>query len=72
MINVELFFVAADLLGPSDPNYSLYRFMATSHADHTMVNHIRPDGSTYHVVTYDQNTGAVLHQGTAQGYSDSR
>ncbi|KAG8983312.1 hypothetical protein FRB90_006125, partial [Tulasnella sp. 427] len=71
MINIELFFIAADLLGPSDPNYSLYRFMATSHADHTMVNHIRPDGSTYHVVTYDANTGAVLHQGTAQGYSDS-
>lgn len=71
MINIELFFIAADLLGPSDPNYSRYRFMATSHADHTMVNHIRADGSTYHVVTYNSDTGAVMHQGTAQGYSDS-
>ena len=35
-----------------------------------MKNHFRPDGSCYHVVDYDPETGEVRSQETAQGYAD--
>ncbi|KAG9087170.1 hypothetical protein FRC07_012886, partial [Ceratobasidium sp. 392] len=41
------------------------------HADTTIKNHIRPDGSSYHVVDYNENTGAVIKRYTAQGYADN-
>jgi unsaturated chondroitin disaccharide hydrolase len=43
--------------------------MAVSHALKTRQEHVRPDGSTYHVVTFDPATGLVRSKGTAQGYS---
>jgi Glycosyl Hydrolase Family 88. len=66
MMNLELLFCASALTG--DPKY---RNVAISHADHTMKNHFRSDYSTYHVVDYDPNTGAVMHQQTNQGYADN-
>lgn len=39
-------------------------------ADRTMINHFRPDGSSYHVVSYDTITGKVLNQVTHQGVND--
>lgn len=45
--------------------------VATAHAAATMKNHFRADGSTWHVVNYDQKTGLVKSKYTAQGYSDS-
>ncbi|CAE6514882.1 unnamed protein product [Rhizoctonia solani] len=66
MMNLELLFKAADLTG----NRTLID-MAISHANKTLVNHIRPDGSSYHVVAYNQNTGAVIRRYTAQGYADN-
>ncbi|ELU41819.1 d-4,5 unsaturated -glucuronyl hydrolase-like protein [Rhizoctonia solani AG-1 IA] len=63
----KLLIVASKLTG----NSTLYN-MATSHANKTMVNHLRPDASTYHVVNYNQTTGAVIWQRTAQGYADNR
>lgn len=44
--------------------------IARSHADMTMKNHFRPDGTTFHVVNYDPATGKRLSGETAQGYSD--
>jgi unsaturated chondroitin disaccharide hydrolase len=41
--------------------------MAVSHALRTMQDHVRPNGSTYHVVNYDPVTGAVRSKQTAQG-----
>ena len=41
-----------------------------SHALKAAANHVRTDGSTYHVVTYRASTGAVVDRGTAQGYHD--
>jgi unsaturated chondroitin disaccharide hydrolase len=35
-----------------------------------MKNHFRPDFSSYHVVDYDPETGAVQKKHTAQGYAD--
>lgn len=65
MMNLEVLFQSADLTG----NDTLRR-IATSHADTTIKNHIRPDGSTWHVVEYNSTTGLVIRKRTAQGYSD--
>jgi len=65
MMNLELLFKATRLTGDS----SFYK-IAVSHADHTLKNHFRADYSSYHVVDYDPETGAVLKKMTHQGYSD--
>lgn len=41
-----------------------------AHADRTLAEHFRPDGSCYHVVDYNIDDGTVRHKQTAQGYSD--
>ena len=64
MMNLELLFEATKLSGDST-----YWKVATSHADTTLKNHFREDGSCYHVIDYNPNTGEVLHKHTAQGYS---
>ncbi|KAK2460626.1 hypothetical protein APHAL10511_007096 [Amanita phalloides] len=66
MMNLEVLFQSAALTG----NDTL-RYIAERHANTTMVNHIRPDGSTWHVVEYNVYTGAVIRKRTAQGYSDN-
>ncbi|KAG8738632.1 hypothetical protein FRC12_016670 [Ceratobasidium sp. 428] len=66
MMNLELLIVSSKLTG----NSTLYD-IATKHANTTMVNHIRPDYSTYHVVNYNRTTGAVRWQRTSQGYADN-
>jgi len=66
MMNLELLLWASQNGG--DPNY--YN-MAVSHADQTLKNHIRADGTTFHVVDYYPNNGSVHIQCTAQGYHDN-
>ena len=44
---------------------------AIRHAERTAVEHVRPDGSTYHVVEYNETDGAVIRRYTAQGYADN-
>lgn len=66
MMNLELLFWAAKETGNST-----YYKIAVSHANATMKNHIRPDYSTYHVVNYDETTGAVLNRETCQGFSNN-
>jgi unsaturated chondroitin disaccharide hydrolase len=63
MMNLELLFEATKLTGDS----SFYK-IAVSHANTTMKNHFRSDYSSYHVIDYDPNTGAVLKKNTHQGY----
>ncbi|MBD1424190.1 glycoside hydrolase family 88 protein [Sphingobacterium arenae] len=65
MMNLEMLFEASDITTDSS-----YRKIAVAHANTTMANHFRPDGSSFHVVDYDPETGKVAHQVTAQGYSD--
>lgn len=65
MMNLELLFEATRISGDST-----YYHMAVSHADKTLANHFRDDGSSFHVVDYDVKTGAVRSRCTAQGYSD--
>ncbi len=66
MINLELLFYASKVTG--DPSF---REMAISHARKTMMNHVRPDYSSYHVVNYDPETGLVKSKETHQGFSDN-
>jgi unsaturated chondroitin disaccharide hydrolase len=64
MMNLELLLLAAQNGG--NP---AWRDMATSHALKTMQNHVRADGSTFHVVDYNTD-GTVFSQFTSQGASD--
>ena len=67
MMNLELLFEATKLTGDS-----AYWHAATSHADRTMENHYRADGSTWHVVDYNPaRRDAINGRYTAQGYADS-
>jgi rhamnogalacturonyl hydrolase YesR len=62
MMNLELLTVASSYAGNN-----LYFDMAKSHADKTMQNHFRSDGSSYHVISYDEQTGAAIKKVTHQG-----
>lgn len=64
MMNIRILFWSARNGGPAS-HYD----KAVSHAYKTRQNHVRPDGSTYHVVVYNQDTGAVMYKTTHQGYS---
>ena len=66
MMNLELLFWASKNSGDST-----YYKIAVSHANKTIKNHIREDGSSFHVVHYDPETGDVMRKRTAQGYSDN-
>lgn len=65
MMNLELLFWATRVSGDS----SFYK-IAVTHANTTMKNHFRPDYSSYHVLNYNPQTGAVQQKRTAQGYAD--
>ncbi|HEX3167267.1 MAG TPA: glycoside hydrolase family 88 protein [Chitinophagaceae bacterium] len=65
MMNLELLFAVTQLTGDS----SFYK-IAVAHANTTMKNHYRSDGSSYHVVDYDTISGKVIQKTTHQGYAD--
>lgn len=65
MMNLELLFEATKLSGDS----TFYN-IAVAHADRTLAEHFRPDGSCYHVIDYSIEDGSVRHRQTAQGYAD--
>ena len=66
MMNLELLFEATRLSGDS----SFYD-LAVKHADRTLKEHFRPDGSCFHVIDYDSISGGVNHRHTAQGAAHS-
>lgn len=66
MMNLELLMSASQLSG----NDSL-KTIACSHANRTIQNHFRSDYTTYHLVDYDPETGAVRSKETVQGYADN-
>lgn len=65
MMNLELLMWATKATGDST-----YAKIAIAHANTTMKNHFRPDYSSYHVVIYNPETGAVIKKQTAQGAAD--
>jgi unsaturated chondroitin disaccharide hydrolase len=64
LMNLELLFWASKHGG--DPAWYA---IARSHALRTMRDHVRPDGSTFHVVDYSPDTGALERKGTRQGHA---
>lgn len=65
MMNLEMLFMTSKLTGKA-----LYADVALRHATTTLNNHFREDFSSYHLVDYDPETGAVRSKETVQGYSD--
>jgi unsaturated chondroitin disaccharide hydrolase len=65
LMNMELMFWAAEHGG--SPVLAEH---ARSHALRVARDALRPDGSTVHVLDYDESSGALLRTYTAQGYSD--
>lgn len=64
MMNIPLLYWASREVG--DPRFKM---IAMDHADTTMENHIRPDGSVKHICVYDPETGEYLENLAGQGYS---
>jgi len=67
MMNLELLLWGSRQSGGS----ATWKTMAISHATKTLNNHVRSDGTTFHVISYNQKTGAVISKYTVQGYSNS-
>lgn len=65
MMNLELLFEVSEFT-----NKDTYRQIAITHANTTLKNHFRDDFSSYHVVDYDPETGAVRTKETAQGFAN--
>jgi rhamnogalacturonyl hydrolase YesR len=65
MMNLELLCLATRLSGDST-----YARIAIAHADNTLKYHFRPDGSSYHVVSYDTIRGGYAERVTHQGAHD--
>jgi hypothetical protein len=65
MMNLEFLFWASKESG--NPKY---RDICITHANTTIRDFYRPDYSSYHVVSYNPETGQVQVKNTHQGYSD--
>ncbi len=65
MMNLELLWRATELSGNAS-----FADVAVSHANKTMANHFRPDGSSYHVLDYNSSNGSVISKQTNQGLND--
>ncbi len=65
MMNLELLFKVSEFTGNDK-----YKKAAITHADTTLKNHFRDNNSSYHVVDYNPETGAVRSKETAQGFAN--
>lgn len=64
MMNLPLLYWASEVM--EDPHYSQ---IAEAHAESTMRNFVRPDGSVCHIIEYDENSGDVIKSLRGQGYA---
>lgn len=64
MMNLGLLYWASETT--EDPRF---RHVAMAHADMTLRDIVRPDGSTNHIVCFDPETGARLESRGGQGYA---
>ena len=65
LINLELLFWAAKSIDMEE-----WFEMARSHAELSLLHHMRPDGSSYHIVDFNNN-GSVSRKFTTQGCDQS-
>lgn len=64
MMNIPLLYWASDELGDTR-----FKQIAVSHANMTMHDHVRADGSVKHIVSHDVETGETIENFAGQGYS---
>ena len=62
MMNLPILYWASDLIGDDR-----FKQIAIAHADMTLEQHIRPDGSVNHIIEHDRETGAVVERIGGQG-----
>ena len=65
MMNLSLLFWASDMTG--DPRFAR---VARIHADTTLREFVRDDGSVCHIVEFDPNTGGRVREHGGQGYAE--
>ncbi len=65
MMNLELLYWTS--LNGGDAKY---KDIAVTHSNTTLQHHFRPDFSSYHVIDYNMETGAVIRKATWQGAAD--
>lgn len=63
MMNIPLLYWASEEY--DDPRF---RAVAINHAETVMKNHIRPDGTSHHIVKLDEETGEFIEAFGGQGY----
>ena len=63
MMNLPILYWASEEY--EDPRF---KDVAMKHADKTMLNHLRPDGSVRHIVKYEPETGEIVGENAGQGY----
>ncbi|WP_312151330.1 glycosyl hydrolase, partial [Paenibacillus odorifer] len=63
-MNTSLLFWASEVTG--DPRY---RHIAEAHMDTVLEHFIRPDGSVYHIVKFNPESGEVVEKLGGQGYA---
>lgn len=66
MMNIELLYWSAAHGGPAS-----LRTLAQSHGLRSRLDHVRADGSTFHLIDYNPNSGAELDSLTVQGASNA-
>ena len=64
MMNVPLLYWATETTG-----YSRFKEIGMMHADKTLENVIRPDGSAVHIIEYDLKDGSIVQTFGGQGYA---
>ena len=66
MMNLELLFWGAEHGAPAS-----LKEHAIRHALNTYRDFVRPDGSSYHVVRYNKNSGTIFNKGQLQGLNEN-
>lgn len=66
MMNLPLLYWASDVIGDTR-----FKKIAMRHADMSLRDHVRADGSINHIVVHDTESPMVLGVRAGQGYSDS-
>lgn len=66
MMNLPLLYWASDVIGDTR-----FKKIAMRHADMSLRDHVRADGSVNHIVVHDTESPKVLGVRAGQGYSDS-
>lgn len=65
VMNLPLLYWASEVT--NDPRF---RHIASAHADTVLEHFLRPDGSSYHIVNFDSETGEKIGAMSGQGYAE--